>query len=78
MPDKIFDMETSAEHIRMLCKEKGFSAAFLAETFGVSKQAIYSWWKGTKSPSKDHTTELAALLGVQIDEIMRYKDANKD
>lgn len=78
MPDKIFDMEASAKRLKELCADRGFSVAFIAETLGVSQQAVYSWFQGKKSPSKDHTTELAALLEVRIEEIMRYKHIGEE
>lgn len=78
MPEKVYDMEQSCERIKELCSEKGISSVELAESLGISRQAVSSWFnpRRRKSPSIDHICEIAELLQVSIDEIMIRRERN--
>ena len=43
---------------------------FVAETLGVSRQAVSKWENGTSDPSTSNLLELAKLYGVSVEEIL--------
>ena len=54
-----------------LRQERGLSVRDIQEVFGfVTPQAIYKWQHGTALPTIDNLVVLAAILQVQIDDIL--------
>jgi len=45
-----------------LCVTKNIPVADVAEFFGISRQAVYLWFRGQISPSKRHTEKLEKLI----------------
>ena len=43
---------------------------FVAETLGVSRQAVSKWENGTSDPSTSNLLALAKLYGVSVEEIL--------
>lgn len=63
--------ETLKAH-RVRCK---MTQEFVAETIGVSRQAVSKWELGTSDPSTSNLFALAKLFGVTAEELL--KDVSK-
>lgn len=55
------------EH-RTRCK---MTQEFLAETLGVSRQAVSKWENGTSDPSTSNLIALAKLFGMSAEELLK-------
>lgn len=75
--EKIVIRQSLAEalrHNRMRCK---MTQEFVAETLGVSRQAVSKWENGASDPSTSNLCELAKLYGVPVEELLnaiRYEE----
>ena len=58
--------ETLKEH-RIKCK---MTQEFVAESIGVSRQAVSKWERGVADPSTSNLFELAKLFGVSVEELL--------
>ena len=59
--------EVLKEH-RVRCK---ITQEFVAESLGVSRQAVSKWETGTADPSTSNLLALAKLFGVSAEELLR-------
>ncbi len=59
--------DTLKEH-RTKCK---MTQEFVAETLGVSRQAVSKWENGTSDPSTSNLISLAKLFGISAEELLR-------
>ena len=59
--------ETLRAH-RTKCK---MTQEFVAETIGVSRQAVSKWENGTSDPSTSHLFALAKLYGVSVEDLLK-------
>lgn len=59
--------EVIKEH-RTRCK---MTQEFVAESLGVSRQAVSKWENGTSDPSTSNLFALAKLFGVTVEELLR-------
>ncbi|SFG87781.1 helix-turn-helix transcriptional regulator [Enterocloster clostridioformis] len=59
--------ETLKEH-RTRCQ---MTQEFVAETIGVSRQAVSKWENGTSDPSTSNLFALAKLFGVSVEELLK-------
>ena len=59
--------ETLKSH-RTRCK---MTQEFVAETIGVSRQAVSKWEKGDSDPSTSNLFALAKLYGISVEEIFK-------
>lgn len=50
---------------------RGFTQEYVAETLGVSRQAVSKWENGTSDPSTTNLMALAKLYGLSVDELLR-------
>ena len=64
-----------AEKLQILRKEKGMSQENLAETIGVSRQAVSKWESGQSYPEMDKLIALSELFNVSMDNLV--KDGNQ-
>ena len=65
------NMVRTGQKIMNLRQERGLSVRDIQEVFGfVTPQAIYKWQHGTALPTIDNLVVLAAILQVQIDDIL--------
>ena len=65
------NMVRTGQNIINLRQERGLSVRDIQDVFGfVTPQAIYKWQHGTALPSIDNLVVLAAILQVQIDDIL--------
>ena len=53
---------------RTRCK---MTQEFVAETIGVSRQAVSKWESGTSDPSTSNLLALAKLYGVSVEDLLR-------
>ena len=53
---------------RMRCK---MTQEFIAETLGVSRQAVSKWENGTAAPSTTNLMAMAKLFGVEAAELLK-------
>ena len=44
---------------------------FVAETIGVSRQAVSKWEKGDSDPSTSNLFALAKLYGISVEELLK-------
>mgnify|MGYP002552131938 CR=1 FL=1 len=51
--------------------EKQMTQEFVAETLGVSRQAVSKWETGTADPSTSNLLALAKLFGVSAEELLK-------
>ena len=49
----------------------GMTQEFVAETLGVSRQAVSKWENGTSDPSTSNLIALAKLYNISVDEILK-------
>ena len=59
--------ETLKEH-RTSCK---MTQEFVAETIGVSRQAVSKWESGTSDPSTSNLFALAKLYGISVEDLLK-------
>ena len=59
--------EKLKEH-RMRCK---MTQEFVAESLGVSRQAVSKWENGTTDPSTSNLFSLAKLFGISVEELLK-------
>lgn len=59
--------EILKEH-RVRCK---MTQEFVAESLGVSRQAVSKWENGTSDPSTSNLFALAKLFGVSVEELLK-------
>lgn len=50
--------------------EKQMMQEFVAETLGVSRQAVSKWENGTSDPSTSNLCALAKLYGIPVEELL--------
>ena len=61
----------TGENINRMRMEAGFTVKDMQAVFGfATPQAIYKWIHGTAMPTIDNLVNLAAVLGVTMDEII--------
>ena len=53
---------------RMVCK---MTQEFVAESLGVSRQAVSKWESGASDPSTTNLMALAKLFGVEADDLLK-------
>ena len=65
------DMIKTGQNIGRLRKQAGLSVKDLQNIFGfATPQAIYKWQQGVALPTIDNLVVLAAVLRVQMDDIL--------
>ena len=65
--------EAIKEH-RTQCK---MTQEFVAETLGVSRQAVSKWENGTSDPSTSNLIALAKLFGISAEELLREVEGQR-
>ncbi len=66
------DIKTNGlpEGLRALRCSQGLTQPQLADTLGVSRQAISAWESGKSKPSMSRLWQIADLFGVSLDELV--------
>ena len=62
---------TLGETIKVYRMERNMTQEFVAESLGVSRQAVSKWEKGTSDPSTSNLLALAKLYGISAEELLR-------
>ena len=71
------DLVKTGQNISRLRRRAGYSVRDLQRELGLgSPQSIYKWQAGTALPSIDNLEALAALFGVQLDDILAVEQAD--
>ena len=71
------DLVKTGQNISHLRRSAGYSVRDLQRELGLgSPQSIYKWQAGTALPSIDNLVALAALFGVQVDDILAVERAD--
>ena len=58
------------ETIKQLRTERGMTQEFVAESLGVSRQAVSKWESGITDPSTSNLFALAKLFGISAEELL--------
>ena len=64
------DIQKTGANIKTLRKAAGIKVNDVADTLGVSTQAVAKWQAGTALPTIDNLVILAAMLDTKIDDIL--------
>ena len=64
------DIVQTGANIKALRKTAGIKVKDMANTLGVSTQAVAKWQAGTALPTIDNLVILAAMLNTKIDDIL--------
>ena len=71
------DLVKTGQNISRLHRRAGYSVRDLQRELGLgSPQSIYKWQAGMALPSIDNLVALAALFGVQLDDILAVEQAD--
>jgi len=62
--DEILASNSSSLGVQLgkICVTRNIPVVDVAEHFGISRQAVYLWFRGEVIPSKTHTEKLEGLL----------------
>jgi transcriptional regulator with XRE-family HTH domain len=63
------------EKLQVLRRERGLSQENLAESIGISRQAIAKWESGKSYPDINNLIQLSDLFKVSIDKLVRDEDS---
>lgn len=66
----MFDMARIGKNIARLRKRNGLTQMGLADALGISFQAVSNWERGNTMPDISKLPDLAAILGVTVDELL--------
>ena len=69
--EKAETVKTLAVSLKECRKKCNMTQEFVAETLGVSRQAVSKWETGTSEPSTSNLIALSKLYGVSADEILK-------
>lgn len=73
----IIDMAATGLNITRLRVNAGLTVKDLQDIFGFNTpQAIYKWQRGTALPTVDNLVVLAAVFGVQMDDVIAAEGRN--
>ena len=56
---------------------RGFTQEYVAESLGVSRQAVSKWENGTSDPSTANLMALAKLYGLSVDELLKQVETTE-
>lgn len=68
---RTLDKDKTCRTIKDICRKKHISAITLAELLNVTEQTVYSWFSAKKLPSIDHLIEIADILEVTLDDLIK-------
>ncbi|MEG0417441.1 helix-turn-helix domain-containing protein [Gordonibacter sp.] len=63
-----------ARRLAEMRRDKGYSQEELAESLGLSRQAVSKWERAESSPDTGNLIALAKLYGITLDELLRVDD----
>ena len=65
----VFDKERAGNILRSLRAKTGKTAEEVADDIGVSRQTIYAYEVGKKTPTPDNMAALATYYGVSLEDL---------
>ena len=68
IPELVISLVVSEICIRARCK---MTQEFVAESLGVSRQAVSKWESGASDPSTSNLMALAKIYGISAEELLR-------
>lgn len=68
--EKAFVKKNLGETIKAYRMERNMTQEFVAESLGVSRQAVSKWEMGASDPSTSNLLALAKLYGVSAEELL--------
>ena len=71
-------MITIGENIKRMRNQKSVTQEKLAESIGVTAQAISRWESGTGYPAIEYLPELAGFFGISVDELLGVKLSERE
>lgn len=66
--------QTLGERIRAVRQARGMTQEFVAESLGVSRQAVSKWESGASDPSTSNLLALAKLLDIPAETLLNDLD----
>ena len=63
--------KTLGETLRELRTERNMTQEFVAESLGLSRQAVSKWENGTSEPSTTNLIAIAKLYGIEPEELLK-------
>lgn len=63
--------KTLGETLKELRTERNMTQEFVAESLGVSRQAVSKWENGTSEPSTTNLIAIAKLYGIELEELLK-------
>ena len=63
--------KTLGETLKELRTERNMTQEFVAESLGVSRQAVSKWENGTSEPSTTNLIAIAKLYGIEPEELLK-------
>ena len=63
--------KTLGETLKELRTERNMTQEFVAESLGLSRQAVSKWENGTSEPSTTNLIAIAKLYGVEPEELLK-------
>ena len=64
-----------SQRLKSLRVEHGYTQELVAETLGVSRQAVSKWENGNSEPSTSNLFALAKLYSISITELLDHIEA---
>ena len=72
----VIDLKATGKNLKELCKQAGYTPAKLKRILKLGcVQTVYKWFYGENVPSIENFYGLSLLLGVQMEELLVFKDA---
>ena len=65
------EKDENAKTLGEILKQHRMTQEFIAETLGVSRQAVSKWENGTAAPSTTNLMAMAKLFGVEAAELLK-------
>jgi transcriptional regulator with XRE-family HTH domain len=67
-------MERKINRIKVVLVEKGRTNKWLAERLGVAAPTVSKWCTNDAQPSVETLMQIARLLEVKVDDLLRFDD----
>lgn len=59
--------------LKVVLAEKGLSNKWLSEQLGITQATVSKWVTNTSQPSLETLMQIAKLLEVQVDDLLRFE-----
>ena len=71
----VIDLKATGKKLKVMCKQAGYTPIKLKRILGLGcVQTVYKWFQGENVPSIENFYALSLLLGVQMEEILVFKN----